>query len=141
MAGLWDFVAFVAFCKQNPNKKIFHFPYTVNEIWFEMVEIFILFRYHCSKFKKKNHLFSLCSLFPTTYFDQISPNLWPKQVRGQRTGRTGQNNLLMVLSLAPFLKEREIQIRKNLWIVIYKIDKNHYSENSVCNRDFSSFRK
>ena len=24
---------------------------------------------HYSKFKKKNHLFSLCSLFPTTYFD------------------------------------------------------------------------
>ena len=32
---------------------------------------------HCSKFKKI-YLFSLCSVFPTTYFDQISPNLWPK---------------------------------------------------------------
>ena len=30
------------------------------------------------KIIKKNYLFSLCSLFPTTYFDQISPNLWPK---------------------------------------------------------------
>ena len=28
-----------------------------------------------------------------TYFDQISPNFWPKQFRGQRTGRTGQNKL------------------------------------------------
>ena len=28
--------------------------------------------------KKKNHLFSLYSLFPTTYYDQISPNIWPK---------------------------------------------------------------
>ena len=27
---------------------------------------------------KNNYLFSLCSLFPMTYFDQISPNLWPK---------------------------------------------------------------
>ena len=27
------------------------------------------------KIKKKNHVFSLCSLFPMTYFDQISPNL------------------------------------------------------------------
>ena len=34
--------------------------------------------YHCSKFKKNNYLFSLWSLLPTTFFDQISPNLWPK---------------------------------------------------------------
>ena len=37
---------------------------------------------HCSKFKKKrNYLFPLCFLFSTTYFDQISPYLWPKYVR------------------------------------------------------------
>ena len=36
------------------------------------------FQRHCSKSKKDNYLFSLCSLFPTTYFDQMSSNLWPK---------------------------------------------------------------
>ena len=64
---------------------------------------------HCSKLKKKE----LCvlSLFPTTYFDQISPNLWPKEVRGQRTGSTGQKNL-WYCRLASLLKEREIQTRE-----------------------------
>ena len=28
--------------------------------------------------KKSNYLFSLCSLFPTNYFDQIPANLWLK---------------------------------------------------------------
>ena len=27
---------------------------------------------------KKRKIYLFCSLFPTTYFDQISPNLWPK---------------------------------------------------------------
>ena len=32
---------------------------------------------HCSKFKKRI-ICSLSDLFPKTYFDQISPNFWPK---------------------------------------------------------------
>ena len=48
---------------------------------------------HCSKLKNI-YLFVLSLIsVPMTYFDQISPNLWPKKVRGQRTRRTSQNNL------------------------------------------------
>ena len=44
-----------------------------SEYW--KLEVLLWFFVHCSKLKKK--LFIL-SLFPTTYFDQISPNIWPK---------------------------------------------------------------
>ena len=37
-----------------------------------------LLTFTVQNFTKNNYVFSLYSLFPTTYFEQISPNLWPK---------------------------------------------------------------
>ena len=49
-------------------------------------------------------------MFPTTYFDQIWPDL--AKISQRWENRKDWSKELMELSLGPLLKEREIQIRK-----------------------------
>ena len=75
-----------------------------------------IFNIHSSKFSKRNYIFPLHSQKLETYFGQISPNSTFLLIRGLRSGRTGQNNI--VFGEWRFLVWREIQIRKNFWTVI-----------------------
>ena len=61
-------------------------------------------------------MFSLCSLFPMTFFWPDLPKSLAK-ISQRPENRKDWSKWLMILSLAPFLKEREIQIRIFFWIV------------------------
>ena len=62
-------------------------------------------------------MFSLCSLFPTTLLMTRYP-----QISGQNKSETREPEGLIkiTMSLSPFLKEWEIQIMKNFWIVYFQ---------------------
>jgi hypothetical protein len=58
----------------------------------------------------KKKLFVL-SLFPTTYFDQISPKYLSKISQRPENRKDLVKITYGIVAIAPFLKEREIQIR------------------------------
>ena len=68
-------------CKQDLNTESYQLPCTSQISWLFRLTSGILFPQYLPstvQYLKKKYMCSLCSLFPTTFFDQISPNLWPK---------------------------------------------------------------